>query len=125
MINETADLADLETGDEIQYRAPGIQNQHFRKLRRGQFSIQDELDLHGYTIEQAKDILQNFITKSKSSGFRCVRIIHGKGKGSRDGRPRLKNYVSRWLRLHKHILAYCSARPADGGTGAVYVLIKR
>lgn len=119
------DAAALETGEELIYCSPGLQNRQFRKLRRGQFSIEAELDLHGMTTETAREAVGHFLLLAQESQKRCLRIIHGKGLGSRDGKPVLKTGLQRWLRQHRDVLAFCSARPIDGGTGAVYVLVKR
>lgn len=116
---------DAESGEEIHFKRPGIQDRVFQKLRRGQFSIEAELDLHGLTITAARDALSRFLADLRRRRQSCVRIIHGKGRGSRDGKPVLKSKLQGWLRQREEILAYCSARPWDGGTGAVYVLIKR
>lgn len=114
-----------ETGDELSFKQAGIQNRLFQKLRRGQLRIESELDLHGMTIAEAKMALVEFLRYAGNSGLRCVRIIHGKGKGSKSGIPVLKTRVNYWLKQKQEILAFCSARPVDGGTGAVYVLLKK
>lgn len=116
---------DAESGEEIHFKRPGLQDRVFQKLRRGQFSIEAELDLHGLSIAAARDALSRFLADLRRRRQSCVRIIHGKGRGSRDGKPVLKSKLQGWLRQREEILAYCSARPWDGGTGAVYVLIKR
>lgn len=117
--------SDTETGEELLFKRTGIQNSVLRKLRRGQFSVEDELDLHGMTLVTAASALSKFLAECGERRLRCVRIIHGKGKGSKDGRPVIKQRLDRWLRQRENILAFCSARPVDGGTGAIYVLIKR
>ena len=83
-----------------------------------------ELDLHGMTVAEARPMLAEFIADSRQQRLRCVRIIHGKGFRSASAQPVLKGLVNNWLRQHDGVLAFCSARPADGGTGAVYVLLK-
>ena len=115
---------DMQPGDSLSYVRPGIQKQVFKKLKRGQYSIEAELDLHGLTREEAHQQLNEFILDIRENGLRCVRIIHGKGFGSPDGRPVLKAKLSRWLRLDTGVTAFCSAPPHDGGTGALYVLLK-
>lgn len=125
MIHGDLDPAELETGDELVYRAPGLQERQFRKLRRGQFALEGELDLHGMNAENAHEAVAEFLKHARGTGKRCVRIIHGKGRGSRDGRPVLKLNLQRWLRRRRDIMGYCSARPVDGGTGAVYVLLRK
>ena len=119
------DPADLETGDELLYRRPGLQNKVFRKLRSGSFSVEAQLDLHGMIVPVAKQALNRFLGECQARGRKCVRIIHGKGMGSKEGRPIIKNKVNLWLQQRHDILAFCSARPIDGGTGAIYVLLSR
>ncbi len=104
---------------------PGIQHRLLRKLRRGQISIGAELDLHGMTSREARQALLVFISECKRQNIRCVKIVHGKGKGSVSRRPVLKNRINNWLPQLDDILAFCSARVEDGGVGAVYVLLKR
>lgn len=115
---------DMQPGDSLSYTQAGIQKQVFRKLKRGQYSIEAELDLHGLTRDEAQQQLNEFIIDVRDHGIRCVRIIHGKGYGSSNQGPVIKPLVNQWLRKRDEILAFCSARPVDGGTGAVYVLIK-
>jgi DNA-nicking Smr family endonuclease len=115
---------EVETGDELIYLRPGIGSGVLRKLRRGQFSVGAELDLHGKTVSEARDALALFLKESQTFGIRCVRIIHGKGLGSRHGRPVIKGKLDRWLRMRDEVIAFSSARPIDGGTGAVYVLLR-
>jgi DNA-nicking Smr family endonuclease len=117
--------ADLETGEELLFVRDGLPPTTMRKLRRGKFRIEAELDLHRMTSEQARQETATFLARCKAQGKRCVRIIHGKGLGSVEKKPVLKGKVDTWLRRHNDVLAYCSARPMDGGTGAVYVLIRK
>lgn len=125
MASGQLDIAEVETGEELSYKRAGIQNQLFKRLRRGQFIVEAELDLHGLTSAMAKSELTAFLQACQYYNRRCVRIIHGKGRGSRDGKPVLKNNLNQWLRLRNEVLAFCSARPDDGGTGAVYVLLRQ
>ena len=118
-------LPDVETGEELLFVRPGLQQRVLRKFRRGQYAIEGELDLHGRTATEARELLAAFLREACSRGKRCVRIIHGKGLGSAGKLPVLKVKVNTWLRQKNEVLAYCSARPQDGGTGAVYVLLKR
>lgn len=113
----------LETGDELSYHQDGIQKTVLRKLRRGQYRIEAEVDLHGYNSDGARKELINFIAYAQNHNYRCIRIIHGKGNNYAKG-PVLKPLVNSWLRQKSEILAFCSARPQDGGTGAVYALLK-
>lgn len=124
LLSDGLDPADLETGEELLYLRPGLPYDLLRRLRRGQFSIGEHLDLHGMTSEEARAALAAFLHDVRRNGTRCIRVIHGKGRGSRLGRPVLKSKVSHWLRQREEVLAFCSARPVDGGTGAVYVLLK-
>jgi len=114
-----------EQGDELIYSRPGVQQSVMKKLRRGQLSIEAELDLHRLTSEQAHAELMDFIVRCQRQHIRCVRIIHGKGLSSKNQIPVLKIKVNKWLRQWDNVLAFCSARPVDGGTGAVYILLKR
>ncbi len=107
------------------FARPGVQRKVIRKLRRGQFRIEDQLDLHGMTVTKAADALAAFLGECSKRQRRCVRIVHGKGLGSSGRRPVIKESVDRWLRLRDEVLAFCSAQPGDGGTGAIYVLLKR
>jgi DNA-nicking Smr family endonuclease len=118
-------LMDSETGEELVFLRPGVQRRLLTRLRRGHFSIEAELDLHGMTTAVAHHELGQFLRHAKIRGIRCVRIIHGKGLRSPNGRSVLKAKVERWLRLRDEIVAFTSARPVDGGTGAIYVLLKR
>ena len=95
-----------------------------RQLARGKFAIQDEIDLHGMTIAEARPRLADFIENSVRTGRLCVRVVHGKGLGSGQRGPVLKNKVNHWLRQWDSVLAFVSARQVDGGTGAVYVLLQ-
>jgi len=125
MLSDPADPADMETGEELLFVRNGIQQRTLKKLRRGEFSIEAELDLHGRTKLEAREAIIEFLYFCHSHSLRCVRIIHGKGHGSLGKRPILKQYVNHWLRQRDDILAFCSARQVDGGTGAIYVLLRR
>ena len=116
---------DVETGEELVYLKPGLQSRLLQRLRRGHFAVNAELDLHGMNVSEARDALAEFLRVCALRDHRCVRIIHGKGRGSRHGRPVIKGKVDRWLRLRDDVVAFCSARSVDGGTGAVYVLLQR
>jgi len=116
---------DLETGEELLFVRGGLQQRVLRKFRRGQYTIEAELDLHGYTVPEAREALSRFLRDATLAGKRCVRVIHGKGLGAIGKLPVLKVKVNGWLRQKDAVLAFCSARPQDGGTGAVYVLLKK
>lgn len=115
----------LERGDELLFSRPGIQKATLRKLRRGQFNIEEELDMHGLTVEMARTALSDFLADCHIRSLRCVQIIHGKGISSANKQPVIKNKVNNWLRQRDDVLAFCSARQRDGGTGAIYLLLKR
>ena len=115
----------LETGDQLYFKRPGLQQRVMEKLRRGQIPVEKELDLHGMIVADAHTTLKRFLVICQQNNYRCIRIIHGKGLGSREGKPVLKNKLNQWLQNNNQILAFCSTRPSQGGTGAVYVLLKR
>lgn len=115
---------EMQAGDVLSHMQAGVQKQVFKKLKRGQYRIEAELDLHGLTKLEAQEELATFIDQVRMEGIRCVRIIHGKGYGSSNKGPVIKPLVNQWLQRRAEILAFCSARPVDGGTGAVYVLLK-
>jgi DNA-nicking Smr family endonuclease len=115
---------DTEQDRDTSYVRPGLSRQTLRRLRGGEWHIQAELDLHGLTKVEAKHELAEFLHECKRRGGRCVRIIHGKGLGSHNKVPVLKQHVRHWLTQRDEVLAYVSARPADGGDGAVVVLLK-
>lgn len=102
----------------------GIQRNVFKKLRSGSYKISDELDLHGSTLKQAKQLLVYYLQEAIQFESCCVRIIHGKGHRSGSNKPVLKKHVNHWLCEHDRVLAFHSAKPKDGGAGAVYVLLK-
>ena len=115
---------EVEYGDEASYRRPEIPRTVMRKLRRGQYSVQSEIDLHGHNAVEAKQALGDFLAFSQQCGYVCVRIIHGKGHRSPGKMPVLKPKVIKWLSQRDDIAAFSSARPVDGGTGALYVLLR-
>lgn len=114
----------LDVDDTLSYRQSGIGTDVTRKLRRGNWSIQAQLDLHGLRTDDARERLGAFIRESSKHGIRCVRIVHGKGLGSPGKTPVLKNKVHGWLIQKKEVLAFVQAKPADGGAGAVVVLLQ-
>ena len=119
------DIDDIETssGEHLRFNRASVGRRTMRKLSRGSFSIQREIDLHGMTTIEAREALRAFIISSSTDGQGCVRVIHGKGLGSGERGPVLKRKVNNWLRQWDEILAFVSARQVDGGTGAVYVLL--
>jgi DNA-nicking Smr family endonuclease len=110
-------------GEELAFHRPQIQPAVLRRLRRGEFRVQREIDLHGLTVAEAKHALRQFLIVALEQQVRCVRIVHGKGLRSGSRGPVLKSAVSSVLRRTGAVLAYVSARPVDGGTGALYVLL--
>ncbi len=125
MMSDDYEAADVETGEELYFARDGIQSKLIRKLKRGQYRLDAELDLHGLNVEAARRAISEFLELCRREDLRCVRIIHGKGLSSRHKGPVLKNMVNRWLRQRKEVLAFTSTLPQHGGTGAIYVLLKR
>ncbi len=113
----------LDTDDALSYRRPGIGTDVTRKLRIGNWSIQGQVDLHGLRREEARDALVDFIKDAARMGWRCVRVVHGKGLGSLGKTPVLKGKVQSWLIQKQEVLAFVQARPAHGGAGALVVLL--
>ena len=114
----------LAMGDVMSFVAPGIQKRVLQKLRAGKFSVDAELDLHGLTVDEAKRRLAGFLNTCLADGCRCLHLIHGKGYRSEGDYPILKNRTNLWLRQHPDVLAFCTAKPTEGGTGAIYVLLR-
>ncbi|MDX2504332.1 MAG: Smr/MutS family protein [Gammaproteobacteria bacterium] len=113
------------TGEEfIFFSRPGLQLKTQKQLRQGKVIIDDYLDLHGLTIDEARAMLLEFIDFARKQQIRCIRLVHGKGYRAQTNKPVLKNKVNSWLRQHPDVLAFSSAQPRDGGTGAVYILIR-
>lgn len=116
--------AGSETGDELCYARSGIGAQTLARLRRGHWVVQDELDLHGLTSAEARELLVAFLNRCLRRGVRCIRVIHGKGLRSKNREPVLKRKVASWLMQRQEILAFCQARRSDGGSGAVVILLR-
>jgi DNA-nicking Smr family endonuclease len=119
-----ADEATLSTGDELSFRRAHVPESILVKLRRGQFAVDAEIDLHGLTAIEARSALRDFIAESLARRLTCVRVIHGKGRRSGPRGPVLKNVVNQWLQRTESVLAFGSARAVDGGSGAIYVLLR-
>ncbi|SFW22869.1 Smr/MutS family protein [Nitrosovibrio sp. Nv17] len=115
---------EMEAGDEWSFLRPGVSRQTLRRLRRGHWRIQAKLDLHGQTRDRARGELVVFLDACGRRGLRCVQLIHGKGLSSPSRAPVLKNLIGGWLAQRGDVLAFCQARPEDGGGGAVLVLLK-
>jgi DNA-nicking Smr family endonuclease len=113
----------LECDEHLSFRRPGIGTDVTRKLRRGDWSIQRQLDLHGLRRDDAREALSLFIREAHQQGIRCVRVVHGKGLGSPGKAPILKSRVHSWLVQKNEVLAFVQAKPADGGAGALVVLL--
>ncbi len=119
------DDPEADPGEELFHARPGLQRRVLRRLRRGHYAMQAELDLHGCTRAEAADLLRDFLADCRSRGLTGVRIVHGKGRRSDNAGPVLKPAVAGWLRRRSEVLAFASARPVDGGAGAVYVLLAK
>lgn len=118
------DESGLETGEELRFLRPGLRLDVLRKLRRGHWVLQGELDLHGMTRVEAHSAVALFLGDALKRGWRCLRIVHGKGLGSKNREPVLKAQLGRWLARREEVLAFCQARRYDGGSGALVVLLK-
>lgn len=114
----------LDTDDQLSYRRQGVGVEITRRLRAGHWSIQHQLDLHGLRTDEAREALGEFIRQAHKHGLRCVRVVHGKGLGSPGKMPVLKSRVQRWLVQKNEVLAFVQARPAEGGAGALVVLLQ-
>ncbi len=114
-----------DQGDDVLFVRSGLQKKVIKKLKRGEFSYESVLDLHGMRIHEAESLLNEFLSESIQYNLSCVLIIHGKGYHSENSKGVLKPYTINWLKQAADIKAFCSAHPRDGGTGAVYVLLKK
>lgn len=114
----------LDTDESLSYCRPGIGHEVVRKLRRGHWIVQAQLDLHGMRRDEAREALAEFIRETVKRGLRCIRVIHGKGLGSAGKEPVLKAKVRAWLVQKAEVIAFCQARERDGGAGAVLVLLQ-
>lgn len=116
------------TDEYLEGHIPSLDPRIIAALKAGAFPIQDHLDLHGLNVTQARDCLENFLARSRARGYRTVLIIHGRGRGSPDHIPVLKTHLRSWLtwkRFRRQVLAFVTAQPYDGGTGALYLLLRR
>jgi DNA-nicking Smr family endonuclease len=123
ILHGSADEPELTAADPTLFARPGVSESTLRKLRRGQYRIQGELDLHGLSVEEAKMQLRDFLLAALQRNATCLRIVHGKGLRSGPRGPVLRQLVNNALRRTRQVLAFASARQVDGGTGAVYVLL--
>ena len=122
-----SDVDEIETGagESLRFHRASVGKRTMRKLARGNYAVQGEIDLHGLTVPEAKSALREFIKESGYRGHTCVRVVHGKGLGSGQRGPILKTKVNNWLRRWNEVLAFVSTRQVHGGTGAIYVLLNR
>ena len=124
-LSDEFDVASLlDTDDALSFRRPGIGTDITKKLRKGDWSVQAQVDLHGLRRDEAREHLSSFLKESIKSGLRCIRVIHGKGLGSPGKTPVLKAKVQSWLVQKEEILAFVQAKPTQGGAGALIVLLK-
>jgi DNA-nicking Smr family endonuclease len=124
LMAESLQPSDLRSAEEIAFRRVDLPEHEFRRLARGEFSIEDEIDLHGMRRDEAQAALRRFIRESVDRYLGCVRVVHGKGSRSGPDGPVLKASVQEWLSQHGDVLAFVSATRRDGGSGAVYVLLR-
>ena len=118
-------VIDVAAEDELYWARDGVQDGQMRKLKTGQVSFEGSLDLHGMNVERAREILWSFFDEAARMEVRCVRITHGKAARTDGKRPMIKSHVNTWLRQHPQVLGFTSCMAKHGGTGAVYVLLKR
>jgi DNA-nicking Smr family endonuclease len=114
----------LDTDGDLSFRRPGVGADVVRRLRRGHWVLQSQIDLHGLRVDEAREVLVDYLAGCLRREQRCVRVIHGKGLGSVNKEPVLKGKVLRWLTQRDEVLAFCQAGPTDGGSGALVVLLK-
>ena len=124
-LEDDIDTIEHGYGAALRFHRASVGKRTMRKLARGGYAVQAEIDLHGMTLAEAKPRLADFIDYAVLQGNLCVRVVHGKGRGSGNRGPVLKNAVNRWLRKWDSVLAFVSTRQVDGGTGAVYVLLQK
>lgn len=124
-LSDELEVDEVDGGEILSFCRDGIQKNVFKKLRSGGYRISDELDLHGSSVKQAKEILVYYLQEAVQFEGCCIRIIHGKGLSSGKQKSVLKTYINHWLSEHDRVLAFHSAKVKDGGTGAVYLLLKR
>jgi DNA-nicking Smr family endonuclease len=122
---EFAYASPVKPEESLFFARSGLQQRTLKQLKRGDMRIEARLDLHGETITEAGILLTQFLDQAQAEGCRYVIVIHGKGHRSSEGKPILKAQVNHWLRECPAVLAFCSAQPKHGGTGAVYVLLKK
>jgi DNA-nicking Smr family endonuclease len=114
----------LDTDGDLSFRRPGVGADVVRRLRRGHWVLQSQIDLHGLRVDEAREVLVSYLADCMKRERRCIRVIHGKGLGSVNKEPVLKGKVLKWLAQRNEVLAFCQAAPADGGSGALIVLLR-
>ncbi|MBC8648409.1 Smr/MutS family protein [Pseudomonas sp. MTM4] len=118
-------VIDVAAEDELYWARDGVQDSQMRKLKAGQIPFEGSLDLHGLSVEKARELLWDFLAEASKFEIRCVRVTHGKAARVDGKRPMIKSHVNTWLRQHDRVLGFSSCLPRHGGTGAVYVMLKR
>ncbi len=118
-------LCQMESGEFLSWRREGVQEAVVRKLKRGFYAVQAELDLHGFTLKEAHKETTAFLIHCTNKEYRCIRLIHGRSRHTAEEAPKIRNMLDGWLRHRKEILAFCSAKPEDGGAGAMVVLLRK
>jgi len=118
-------IPNVNADEDLNFARNGVQQKILTQLKKGQYPYQTKIDLHGCTIHEAGIRLQNTLKNAAANQYRCILVVHGKGKGSLANKPAIKSHVNLWLRETDNVLAFHSALPKHGGTGAVYVLLKR
>lgn len=118
-------VVDVEPEEFLAWTGNGVQDGQLRKLKAGQIAFDGSIDLHGMTVEKARSLLWDFLAEATQLEVRCVRVTHGKAVRKDGRKPILKSHVNTWLRQHPKVLAFSSCLPRHGGTGSVYVLLKR
>lgn len=126
-VDGLSDLFVIDVGaeDELHWARDGVQEGQMRKLKLGQIGFEGSLDLHGMTVEKARETLWDFLAEAAKFEIRCVRITHGKAARLDGKRPLIKSHVNTWLRQHPQVLGFTSCLPRHGGTGALYVMLRR
>ena len=118
-------VIDVQAEEELAWAANGVQESQLRKLKSGQIPFDGSIDLHGMTVDKARELLWEFLAEAARIEVRCVRITHGKAQRKDGRKPILKSHVNTWLRQHPKVLAFTSCLPRHGGTGSVYILLRR
>lgn len=126
-VDGLSDLFVIDVGaeDELYWAGNGLQETQMRRLKQGQIPFEGSIDLHGMTVEKARTLLWDFFAEARKHEVRCVRVTHGKAARIDGRKPMIKSHVNTWLRQHEHVLGFCSCQARHGGTGAVYVLLRR